>query len=97
MQIKKRLWILLIAGFIAFSPCAYADGIPLIARGLGRVIFSVLEIPKEMITRSTQAFPLGLVAGTLGGAVKAVSGTLVGAVDIARGAAPYAKYAVFAL
>lgn len=64
-------------------------------RGVARTIFSVLEIPKDMIVNSPKAFPLGLIGGTLAGTMKAVTGTVVGAVDIARGAAPYAKYLVF--
>ena len=78
-----------------FCSRAYADSVGLISRGAGRVIFSVFEIPKAMITYGTQTFPLGLVAGTVGGTMKAVAGTVVGAVDMARGAAPYAKYLVF--
>ncbi len=88
------LFILVMAGLL-FSPIAYADGIPLILRGVGRTIFSVLEIPKDMLINSTRAFPLGLIGGTLTGVMKAVAGTVVGAADIARGAAPYAKYLVF--
>lgn len=76
----------------------YAGGNPaLIARGLARTLFSVLEIPGGMIANAPRAFPIGLVAGTIGGTMKAVAGTIQGAVEIARGGAPYAKYAALAL
>ena len=75
---------------------AYADSVGLIIRGVARTLVSAFEIPKSMMEGSTQAFPLGLVAGTVAGSMKMVAGTLMGAVDIARGAAPYAKYAVLA-
>jgi hypothetical protein len=76
---------------------AYADNIALITRGVARTLFSAFQIPKEMLANAGHAFPLGLVAGTLNGALKTVVGTVMGAGDIARGAAPYAKYAIFAL
>ena len=79
----------------------YADSIGgdmgLITRGVARVLFSAFQIPAGMMANAGNVFPLGLVAGALSGAVKTVMGTLMGATDIARGAAPYAKYAVFAL
>ena len=95
LNLKIRFLAALLIGTLMFCPNAHAGGIPLIMRGVGRTLFSVFQIPKDMITHSTQAFPLGLVAGTVGGTMKAVAGTVVGAVDIARGAAPYAKYLVF--
>ena len=83
--------------FICVTPSpAHADSVGLIMRGVARTLFSAFEIPKSMLEGSTQAFPLGIVAGTLIGSVKMVAGTLMGAADIARGAAPYAKYAVLA-
>lgn len=97
---KKRLLLFLVLVFLGSSllpKSAHADGIPLIARGIGRTLFSVLQLPKDMIQNGGQAFPLGLVTGAISGTMKAVAGTLVGAVDIARGAAPYAKYAAIAM
>ena len=78
-------------------PVYAADSIALITRGVARTLFSVFQIPKEMIANAGTAFPLGIIAGTMNGVVKTVVGTIMGAGDIARGAAPYAKYAVFAL
>lgn len=74
---------------------AYADNIGLIFRGVAKTIYSVLQIPAGIIKGGPRAFPLGLIGGTIEGSMKAVAGTINGAADIARGAAPYAKYAVF--
>lgn len=87
--------ILLLLALLSFSRPAYADNIGLIFRGVAKTIFSVMQIPGSLVHRGAQSFPLGLVTGTLEGSVKAVAGTLSGATDIARGAAPYAKYMVF--
>ena len=75
---------------------AFADSVGLILRGVVRTLVSVVELPKGMITGGVQSFPLGIVTGTVTGAVRMIGGTLVGAADIARGAAPYAKYAAIA-
>lgn len=77
-------------------PCS-ADNIGLITRGLAKTLFSVFEIPRDMVANSGTAFPLGILGGAVRGTMKAVVGTIGGVGDIARGAAPYAKYAVFAL
>jgi hypothetical protein len=94
---KKSLLFLLFLCLISLQNVYAESGLPLVARGAGRTLFSVLEIPKEMIVHGGQAFPLGLVGGVIGGTMKAVAGTVVGAVDMARGAAPYAKYGLLAL
>lgn len=96
---NKRLRLLLI--FVLFllpaaPPAARADDIGLIFRGVAKTLFSVLQIPGDMIKGSTHVFPLGLIVGAATGTMKAVMGTLSGAADIARGAAPYAKYAALA-
>ena len=94
----KKIWycVLLLFAFLAFVPPAHAaDNIGLLMRGVARTVFSAFEIPKQMLASSTTAFPLGLVGGAINGTMRTVAGTLVGATDIARGAAPYAKYLVF--
>lgn len=96
---RKKGWLVvlfLILLIPAMTRPAYADGIGLIFRGLAKTLFSVFEIPKSMLQDSTRVvFPFGLVTGAVGGSVKTVLGTLGGVVDIARGAAPYAKYGIF--
>lgn len=87
------LIIFLTANF--YSPAAYADNIGLIFRGVAKTIGAALQLPISLLAGSTKQFPLGLVGGAVEGSVKAVAGTISGAADIARGAAPYAKYMVF--
>ena len=96
---KKRFLfpVLLILALTSFNASAYADGdIGLIFQGVARTFLSVFEIPRAMMEQSTQVlFPFGIVTGAVTGTVRTVIGTLAGAADIARGAAPYAKYMIF--
>lgn len=97
-MIKKNLVILalLLTALTSFGTPAYADSIGLIFQGVAKTLFSVFQLPKAMWAYTTElGFPVGLVAGTVLGTVDTVLSTLGGAADIARGAAPYAKYAVF--
>ena len=95
LKIVSALFILFL--FLLPMPRpAYADNIGLIVRGIAKTLLSVAELPASMISGGAQSFPLGILTGTVVGAVKMVGGTLMGAVDIARGAAPYAKYAAIA-
>jgi hypothetical protein len=68
----------------------------LILRGLARTVTSAFEIPKTMISHSRKVvFPVGIVTGAVEGSLRTVVGTVAGALDIAQGAAPYAKYMLF--
>ena len=87
----------LVIGLLYARPVQAAESVGLITRGLAKTLFSIIEIPRDMIANSGTAFPLGLVGGAVRGSMKAVVGTISGVGDIARGAAPYAKYAIFAL
>jgi len=67
-----------------------------LARGVGRIVYSLFEIPRSVVAHSQQVvFPFGIVTGTVDGAVRMVGGTLAGTVETAAGAAPYAKYLIF--
>ena len=88
-------FLVFLAANFAFTPVAYADSIGLLFRGVAKTVGAVFQVPASMLAGSTQAFPLGLIGGAVGGSMKAVAGTISGAADIARGAAPYAKYMVF--
>ena len=96
---KRYLAVLLLWLGILFTPsivCAKAtDGF--IQRGVSKTLFSVLELPYWMIRGSATSFPVGILTGTIQGASRAVLGTVTGAVDLAVGLAPYAKYAALAL
>ena len=96
---RKIFFILLIVFILGVSQPAYAggDNITLIFSGLARTVFSVVKLPVTILAGSTKAFPLGLISGVFTGTAQAIGGTLAGVFDTARGAAPYAKYAVFAL
>ena len=93
--------LILLSLFLRAEPPAYAadgDNIALVFRGVARTLFSVVEIPRTIIENPGGVpFPVNIVTGTVAGTVKTVAGTVLGAFDIARGAAPYAKYAIFAL
>ena len=91
------LVIFVLPFFSVFSAPAYASGAPLIVQGVAKVLGSVIQLPFTMLKGSTQAFPLGIVGGAIGGTMKAVLGTVSGGMDIAKGSAPYAKYAALAL
>lgn len=102
MKLKHRFVIFSLL-FIALLPMAarpvYAGGenLQLIFSGLARTVFSVVKLPITILASSTRTFPLGLIGGVFKGTAEAVGGTLLGAFDTARGAAPYAKYAIFAI
>lgn len=67
-----------------------------IVRGTARTLASTMEIPRTMLEHSAALpFPLGIATGALAGSFRTVLGVVAGAADIARGAAPYAKYAIF--
>ncbi len=84
----------LFLGLLGLSRPAYAD-LDLVARGMAKTFAAVLETPKGVITGAGSSFPLGIIPGAITGTMRTVAGTVMGAADIARGAAPYAKYLVF--
>lgn len=95
---KKAFRLFALASFIltSFVSPAYADNIGLIFQGVARTLVSVFQIPKTMLEYSSEfGFPVGTVMGTVIGSLQTVFGTLGGMADVARGAAPYAKYLVF--
>ena len=66
-----------------------------VATGASQVVGGALALPVEILKGATQSFPFGILAGALRGTVKTLGGVFGGAFNIARGAAPYAKYAAF--
>ena len=95
------LSVMLILSIFLFHTTAYADtgqDISYLMQGTGKVIGSVFAIPKAMFQDTCNTmFPFGLVTGAIRGTVQTVTGLLGGTFDLARGAAPYAKYAALAL
>lgn len=75
-----------------------AEDISYAARGASKIVGGMFAIPKAMLQDSGRViFPFGLVTGALRGTFQTVTGVVGGVVDVARGGAPYAKYAALAL
>jgi hypothetical protein len=94
----RRRWILggLLAALILCPPPVYADSTAYLFRGLARTLATAFEIPKTVLGMTASSLsPVGLVEGVLSGTMKTVGGLLGASQDLVRGAAPYAKYAVF--
>ena len=91
--------LLVLAVFCGHS-LVYADAgqdISYAAQGATQIVGSAFAIPKAMLQDSGHVmFPFGLVTGAIRGTVQTVTGILGGAMNVARGAAPYAKYAALA-
>lgn len=95
------LFLLFFLGEFLAPSLGYADAgtdVSYAARGAGKLVGSVFAIPKAMLQDSTRVlFPFGIVTGAIRGTVQTVKGVVSGTADIARGGAPYAKYAALAL
>ena len=93
--------ILTLVGSIFFvsPPKLYAgdnENFYYLSRGFFRVLTAVFQIPRYLIQRTlTEPIGLGTVDGVLDGTFYAVSELSQGALEMGRGAAPYAKYLVF--
>lgn len=102
-KLKTLIIVALILGFLIIAtPPVYAGDKDstayLLYRGTSRVITAPFSGASTMLQQTvTRPFPYGMVTGTLNGTMKIVEGVLSGAIDLARGAAPYAKYLVFLL
>ena len=84
---------------LSFSSFAYAENpirdAGIVVGGASKVVGGVFALPVEILKGSTQSFPFGILAGAVKGTFRTLGGVFGGAFDIARGAAPYAKYAAF--
>ncbi|MFH0985588.1 MAG: hypothetical protein V1882_08640 [Candidatus Omnitrophota bacterium] len=93
--------VLIVMSLFLLPSSGYAgtgEDIAYAARGAGKIVGGVFAIPKAMLQDSGRVmFPFGLVTGALRGTVQTVTGVVGGVVDVARGGAPYAKYAALAL
>jgi hypothetical protein len=97
---KTFLAFLLVLGVLLTPSLGYADvdqDISYAMRGTGKIVGGVFAIPKAMLQDSGRVmFPFGLVTGAIRGTFQTVTGVVGGVVDVARGGAPYAKYAAIA-
>jgi hypothetical protein len=100
-KLKVFLALLLVLGVLFTSSLVYAgagEDIAYASRGVGKIVGGMFAIPKAMFQDSGRVmFPFGLVTGAVRGTVQTVAGVVGGVVDVARGGAPYAKYAALAL
>jgi hypothetical protein len=100
-KLKILLGLLLVLGMVFMPSLGYAEmgeDISYAARGAGKIVGGMFAIPKAMLQDSGRVlFPFGLVTGAVRGTVQTVTGVVGGVVDVARGGAPYAKYAALAL
>ncbi len=96
---RRRILTILMLALLSIPSLGYAgdgENVSYIARGASRMVGGLFAIPKSMMQDSTRVmFPFGLVTGAARGTMQTVTGVLGGTVDVARGAAPYAKYLVF--
>jgi hypothetical protein len=93
--------VLLAAGVLCFQAPGYAnpgEDVSYAARGASKLLGSVFAIPKAMLQDSGRVmFPFGIVTGAVRGTFQTVAGVVGGVADVARGGAPYAKYAALAI
>lgn len=85
--------------FFTSLPSLYADdvqNVSYIERGFFRIFTAAFQLPRYLIHKTLTGPPIvGTLDGAVTGAFYTVSSVVGGAFDIARGAAPYAKYLVF--
>ncbi len=99
-----RLLILLVVFAISFPGLSFAGNefdvagnTASILRGATKTVGAAFQIPVAMLQDSTRVmFPFGILTGAVRGSVRTVAGVVSGAFDIAKGGAPYAKYAALA-
>ena len=100
-KLKTFLVLSLVLSVLLMPSLSYAEmgeDISYAARGAGKIVGGVFAIPKAMLQDSGRVlFPFGLITGAVRGTVQTVTGVVGGVVDVARGGAPYAKYAALAL
>ena len=100
-NLRVLLALSLVLGVFFTPALGYADvgrDISYAARGAGKIVGGVFAIPKAMLQDTGRVmFPFGLVTGAIRGTVNTVTGVIGGTIDVARGGAPYAKYAALAL
>ena len=64
-----------------------------VASGTGKLLTGAFALPTEIIKGGVSSFPFGIITGAIRGAFKTVGYVVSGTADVAKGAAPYAKYA----
>ncbi len=100
MKKIRGVFVFLIAAVLLSGvPCAHAgdgENIGYASRGVSKIVGSLFAIPRGMLQGAGSSFPFGIVTGAIRGTFETVSGVVSGTADVARGSAPYAKYAALA-
>jgi len=95
---RKFIFSLVLLSFFMVGRAEAGRNEALIVNGVAKTISSAFAIPFGILGGAAQnGFPFGLVTGAVQGTFSAVGKAVSGAADIARGGAPYAKYAALAL
>ena len=94
----KLSWILIPLFLVSFlmslsHSLKAADSLDYATRGVSRVMKGAVSVPSSLVQDSKRTvFPFGILKGAVRGTLNAIVWAVGGAVDIVRGAAPYAKY-----
>lgn len=96
---SNQIIVVFIICFLTYSSSAYAvqySDTSRFTQGFGKVLAAPFQLPAYLLQKSfTQAPPIGILNGAIGGTYKTVSSLMSGVWDMAGAAAPYAKYALF--
>jgi len=97
--LRYQVIIIFFIFFLAFGVTAQAveySDTSRFMQGFGKVVSAPFQLPMHLLQKSfTQAPPIGILNGAIGGTTKTVSSLMSGLWDMAGAAAPYAKYALF--
>lgn len=97
MKSLRIALLFLLLNALSYPEARAGQSEALLFRGVGKALNAVLSIPAGMASGAARSgFPFGLITGVVEGTVSAVGNTISGAFDLARGGAPYAKYALLA-
>lgn len=91
----KFLIVFAILICVASGNAFAVDNNAYILRGVAKIMSAAFQLPGHLIQDSVKSFPFGLVTGAVNGAFQTFWSVLSGGLDIAKGGAPYAKYALF--
>ena len=82
--------------YLLVSPdFAFADNNAYILRGVAKILGAAFQLPGQILEKGATEFPFGILTGTVNGVAQTFWGLLSGSLDVAKGAAPYAKYMFF--
>ncbi len=100
MRNQHFLWAFVVFWGVFLIPLQlYAENpardIAAVETGVGQTVNGAFAIPVRVLQGAAQSFPFGIITGAIQGTFETVGWVVNGAANVARGAAPYAKYAAF--